>query len=64
MRAAQQVLLILLGAQLRVGQEFQLDSPHVLDPPTRFTLHVNLPPRSLHQLQRIPDITIERELGA
>ena len=61
MRAAQQVLLILLGAQLRRGQEFQLDSPHVLDPPTRFIVHVDLPPKSLRRLRHIPGISIELE---
>ena len=61
MRAAQQVLLILLGAQFRAGQEFQLDSPQLLDPPTRFTLHVDLPRKSLRRLRHIPDIRIELE---
>jgi len=57
-------LLILLGAQLRAGQEFQMDSPHLLDPPTRFTLHVDLPRQSMRRLRHIPDISIERERTA
>ena len=58
MRAAADVLGILLGAGLRPGDAFRLTGPLQPGPPVQFTLSEAIPADLLAQLRAIPDTTI------
>jgi hypothetical protein len=62
--AAEQVLLVLLDAHVRPGQEFHMSGPCLPDPPVHFALHVDLRPHVVRQSRGIPDATIEYERTA
>jgi hypothetical protein len=53
--AAAQVMVALMEQKLRSGKDFYLDGPNLPDPPTSFTIHVNLSYSVMSQLQAIAD---------
>jgi hypothetical protein len=63
-RAAAQVLFVLVDAHLRPGGEFHITGPRPPEPPIRFTLSGNLPAHVVRQLQGIPDARIAGEHAA
>jgi len=59
--AAGQVVLVLMAARLRPGLDFRVDDPTVRARPTRFSLHVGIPPHVVRQLHGISGASIENE---
>ena len=61
MRAAADVLFILLSAHLRPGSAFHVTGPMPPGTPVHVTLNVPLGAHLIKQLQAIPDTTIVEE---
>jgi hypothetical protein len=64
LRAAVDVLRILLGAHLRPGDAFRLDGPCPPGMPVDFTFADTPPTRLLEQLQTISDTTMVEQHAA
>ena len=56
--AAAKVVAVLTTAQLRIGLDYRVEPPEPFEPPTTFTILVDLPASILDQLRAIPDTTI------
>jgi hypothetical protein len=61
--AAVEVLLIILGADLRPGGAFRVNGPYLPAPPIYFIFTAAPPGNLLEELETIPDITIKQEAG-